>query len=380
MLKKIFLLKRCLLFFIFRGRADKDAKDLKKILVVQTAKLGDLVCTTPVFRAIKEKYPEVKIYVLVNKINNELLADNQDVDHYFVKESDFNYLKNFIKTEKFDCACLITPNFENLAVCYLAGIPLIVAPKVINGISPYETKPYKILSNFVITRPHYFGNYAPREYLRLLEPLNIFSENTKKHLNYSTSTENKIINFLNKNNIIFKKDFIVGIAPSVANKIKLWPSARFAKIADYLVEKYQAKIIIIGGNDDRQEIEKMIGFLNKSTFFVNTCGLFDLAGLKALIAKLNLFISVDTGPIYIAEALNIPTVDILGPMDENEQPPQGQFHKIVKLENRIPQLHIMNARLYDKKEACRQIDEITVEAVIDKINELIKELKTNNDK
>ncbi len=119
----------------------------------------------------------------------------------------------------------------------------------------------------------------------------------------------------------------------------------------------------------------MIGFLNNQTKVINGNSLFYLDELKALIAKLNLFISVDTGPIYIAEAFNIPTVDIIGPMAENEQPPQGKLHKIVKIENRIPQLHIMNARLYDKQEARRQIEEISVEMVIEKFDNLYRIIK-----
>jgi len=44
---------------------------------------------------------------------------------------------------------------------------------------------------------------------------------------------------------------------------------------------------------------------------------------------MSLYVSADTGPIYIAEAFNVPTIDITGPVNENEQPPQGEKHKIV---------------------------------------------------
>ena len=43
----------------------------------------------------------------------------------------------------------------------------------------------------------------------------------------------------------------------------------------------------------------------------------------------HLFISVDTGPIYIAEAFNVPTVDIVGPVDENVQPPADLFTEML---------------------------------------------------
>ena len=166
--------------------------------------------------------------------------------------------------------------------------------------------------------------------------------------------------------MIFGWHFAVG-----GNKIKEWNLNNFVKLADYISSHYRAKIVIIGGGNETGRATEMAEFLNPETQFVNTDGLFSLDELKALIQRLSLFISVDTGPIYIAEAFDVPTIDIIGPMDENEQPPRGEKRKIVKLENREkPALHIMNAIEYDYKEARRQIEEITLDMVIEKLNEL----------
>ncbi len=43
----------CLLRFLFRGKSNVNVGTLKVILIVQLAKLGDMVCTTPMFRAVK---------------------------------------------------------------------------------------------------------------------------------------------------------------------------------------------------------------------------------------------------------------------------------------------------------------------------------------
>ncbi len=75
------------------------------------------------------------------------------------------------------------------------------------------------------------------------------------------------------------------------------------------------------------------------------------------------FISVDTGPIYIAEAFGIPTIDIVGPMDENEQPPRGPMHRIVRTDA-APVIHIMNSRVYDAAKARKAIEDITVDMVV----------------
>ncbi|MDO8676877.1 MAG: glycosyltransferase family 39 protein [Candidatus Azambacteria bacterium] len=372
-LKNIGILALLGIRFIFKGKADKMISP-KKILIAHSGKLGDMVCATPMFRAIKKVYPNAKITVMGNRVNRELLGGNPDIDVYLVCPVGFSDLLKTVKKEKFDFACVTSPNFTALAALYLADIPLITAPIIENGFSPYETRAYKILRNFVTTKSHRMGNYAAREYLRLLEPIGIFSKDTKKHLYFSEAAMKSAEAFLAKNGISSDSDFIVGITPSAGDKIKEWPRDRFAKLADYIYRKYRAKIIIIGGPGDI-EVDEMVSFLAKDTKFINAKELFDIEQLKALVSKLHLFISVDTGPIYIAEAFNVPTVDIVGPVDENEQPPVGEFHKIVVAQRLKPALHIMNVRVYDVKEARRQTESITVEMVIKELDNLIKNLQ-----
>jgi len=369
------ILAFCVAKFIIGGKASKLVSELKKILIIQNAKLGDMVCTTPMFRAVKEKYPRSKLFVMGNALNRELLKGNPDINGYIVCENNFGFedFRRSIRGEKFDFACVTAPGFAALAALYLAEVPLISVPVIRNGFSPYETKPYKILRNFVVTKPHRMGSYAPREYLRLLEPIGIFTEDTKKYLYYSQEAEKTILDFFAKNHIAPEKDFIVGITPSAGNKIKEWGRNKFAKLADYIFDKYRAEIIIIGGPNDI-EVDEMISFISKDTKFINTRGLFSVEELKALISKLNLFISVDTGPIYIAEAFDVPTIDIIGPIDGNEQPPIGKLHKIVVAERQKPELYVMNARIYNEKEARRQIEAISVEMVINKFKELIPDI------
>ena len=103
---------------------------------------------------------------------------------------------------------------------------------------------------------------------------------------------------------------------------------------------------------------------------------FDIDELKALIAKLHLLIAIDTGPIYIAEAFDIPTIDIIGPIDEKEQPPRGPLNRnVLPPERKRPELFVLNARSYNRKEAIRQVRSITVSLVINEIDLLISDIK-----
>lgn len=54
-----------------------------KILVIRRDNIGDLVCTTPLLRALREKYPDARIDALVNSYNAPVLTHNPDLDHVF---------------------------------------------------------------------------------------------------------------------------------------------------------------------------------------------------------------------------------------------------------------------------------------------------------
>lgn len=371
--RNLVLLLFCVIYFFIRGSGRKRIGKPKKVLVAQLAKLGDMVCTTPVFRALKKHYPECKVYVLGDRVNSELLEGNTDVDGYIVYEKDFWKMRREIKKEKFDAIFLTGPSPDILALLYLSSASLIVAPKIENGFSPQETKAYKFLRKFVAVVPHRMGRYGAREYLRLLEPIGIFEEDTAKHLVFQEESQKKVGQFFAKHHIDPQHDFLAGVFPSTGYEIKRWPAERFAKVADYLIEKHNARIIVSGTEMDRAQCEGMIAKITHKEKVISAAGKFSIDELKALIANLALFISVDTGPIYIAESYGVPTIDIVGPMDDREQPPIGEKHKVVKVDRKEPQLHVMNTSMFDHTEAIRQRDGITVEMVTKVVDELISQ-------
>ncbi|OGN16168.1 MAG: hypothetical protein A3B99_00895 [Candidatus Yanofskybacteria bacterium RIFCSPHIGHO2_02_FULL_44_12b] len=356
-LKRVILLVRSLLRAIFYGSADRVPSRISRIIVVPDGKLGDVVCATPVFAAVRKHFPSARIVAAGDvKFLSSILSDSTLVDEYVD-----------LKGYPADAALLTGPSYEAAAKLYLAGVPLITAPLVGGGFSPLVTKPYRILTRFLKTYPYRMGEYAPREKLRCLEPLGVKEEDTTKHLGFSAEALKKVSKY-------FDGTFTVGLTPTAGHKIKEWPEERFAEVADYLVEK-SYRVLIIGGPKDVEKVDKVISLIRNKANVVSVTDL-NVDGLKALISKLNLFISVDTGPIYIAEAFNVPTIDITGPIDEREQPPRGKIHKwVVPKERKRPELFVLNAKSYDREEAKRQVNSITVSEVEDAIELLLQELR-----
>lgn len=357
------------IYAFVRDPANTPAAVPKRVLVWQMAKLGDMVCTTPMFRALKQSYPGIRVTVIGNAINKQVLEGNTDVDEYIVFEGFLQTVKS-IRQDKYDASFITGPSAISIATLFLGDVRCIAAPKIENGISPYETNAYRLLLKLVIRTPHRMGHYAPREYLQLLESVGIHTDDTRKYLSYSDEARKKVETFLREYSLEEKK-FVV-ISPSAGNKIKRWPADRFARVAEHLVQKGYP-VVIIGGSRDREEVADMMHAIEKSEGITNALEEFSIDELKAFIAQAALFVAVDTGPIYIAEAFGVPTVDIVGSMDEREQPPIGPKNIIVVPSGpRVPALHIMNARQYDEKEARKQTDSITVDMVFNSCEKLLK--------
>lgn len=353
------------------GKANRKPQHVRTILVVPSGKLGDIVCVTPVLHAIRTRWPKAKIVVDETGGTEQLLMLGGLADE-FVRMNGPSGISNVRRVAP-DAGILLAPNFRATATMVIAGIPFICVPRIVGGYSPQETRPYKILSRFVATVPFAMGAYAPLERLRTLEPLGIVADDTVKHLAFSARGDARAKALLEEAGVGPAAKFAC-IAPGVGNKIKLWPAERFAEVAAHLWERHGYHTVLVGTKADRDEVEALLRALPRGVPLLNVSEKLSLDELKALIARASLFVSADTGPIYIAEAFNVPTVDIVGPVDEREQPPRGPRHAVVVPERSEPAMHVFNARAYDYQEARRQTESITVSDVNETIDRLLASL------
>ena len=104
---------------------------------------------------------------------------------------------------------------------------------------------------------------------------------------------------------------LIGIQPGASGEDKRWPIERLAALADALVERHGARIVIIGGPDERDAAGLLLNHLRHPV----AC---DATGEKlpetmGIMAQLACYISNDTGLNHIAGAVGCPTVCLFGP-------------------------------------------------------------------
>jgi ADP-heptose:LPS heptosyltransferase len=122
---------------------------------------------------------------------------------------------------------------------------------------------------------------------------------------------------------------LIGIHLGARDLTRRWAYERFESVAGQLQHRHGGMIVILGEAEDWPIGEKLAENLKGPCR--NLAGKTSLAGLAAVIQRLSLLVTNDTGPAHIAYALRIPTVTIFGGGDPKTNGPllDGPFRPLV---------------------------------------------------
>ncbi|EMF5056027.1 glycosyltransferase family 9 protein [Serratia marcescens] len=67
---------------------------MKNILIIRRDNIGDLVCTTPLIEGVKIAYPDAKVYLLINKVSQDVVKNNPHIEKVFVYKKAKHKAKN----------------------------------------------------------------------------------------------------------------------------------------------------------------------------------------------------------------------------------------------------------------------------------------------
>ena len=110
---------------------------------------------------------------------------------------------------------------------------------------------------------------------------------------------------------------LVGINPGAGRLIKEWPPERFAAVAAALAADDGATIVLLGAEGDRAQADGVRQALPSEVTLIDIVGQVPLLELAAVLTRLAVLITGDTGPAHLAAAVDTPVVAIFGPTDPN---------------------------------------------------------------
>ena len=92
----------------------------------------------------------------------------------------------------------------------------------------------------------------------------------------------------------------------------MWPKERFAGLANYLIKKYKAKVILVGNKEEKQFIDELQNLITNKKKSYNFSGLINVKEMFYLISLCKLFIGNDSGPMHVATAQGVKTIGLFG--------------------------------------------------------------------
>jgi len=124
---------------------------------------------------------------------------------------------------------------------------------------------------------------------------------------------------------------LVGIHVSAGRAVKQWEPARFAEAARQLVASCGATIVLTGAAEDAALVQAVRAQLS-GVPVIDVSGEIDLTVLAAILERLDLLITGDTGPMHLAVAVGTPVVAIFGPSDPARYGPRGPHDRVVRVD------------------------------------------------
>ncbi len=291
---------------------------MKRILIVNVNWRGDVLFSTPFIRAIREKHPQSFIATMLLPRCAPILENSPHLNEIVIFDEEGRHrgllgklrLINLLRTKHFDTVFLLHRSFTRTLLCWLAGIPERIG---------YFTKKRAMLLTKVISPP--LDELHKVEYfLNIAKAYGIETENKDYEFFTSPKDRNYIKNLLQENGLK-ESDFLVVINPGGNWGLKRWPKENFAELSDRLIEKYQVKVIITGAKSDISLARGIASLMhNRPTIF---CGGTTLGQLAALMAKVGLVISNDSGPMHIAVSQKTKVICLFGPTSPEITGPYG---------------------------------------------------------
>src|SRR5205823_9492312 len=115
---------------------------------------------------------------------------------------------------------------------------------------------------------------------------------------------------------------LIGLHPAARAQTRRWPIEYFAAVATELDKRYGGTIVLLGDREEQvtaARVGRLVGVP-----CLDLIGITSLPVLGAVIARLAVLITNDTGPAHIAYALETPTVTIFGGGDPQRNGPLQQ--------------------------------------------------------
>jgi heptosyltransferase-2 len=346
-------------------------KKIDKVLVVRLSSLGDIILTTPVLEILKENFPQSRIYFLTKTQYRDLLASDPRLSGLIEFDPKGKH-KGFIGFKRLIDE-LRLHNFDLLVDLHANPRSFLIHHFTRSGIKIKYNKRWfsrwmMVHMKFLKTKPIHILD----SYLGSLKRIQLEIGNKNPTLFLSQDDLEFSEKFLLEEKVK-KDDIVIGVNPGAKWETKRWDEEKFMQACQNLIEKLDCKIMLSGDSGDEELIPRISRNLPDSRL-IKAMGL-SLGKFMSLIRRCDCLITNDSGPMHIAQALNVPVVAIFGPTHPKLGfAPSGSKNVVLCADVKCCPCSLHGERKCHKKtRLC--MDLITPEMVAEAVADLLKGIK-----
>ena len=341
----------------------RDRSRVERILIFKLDHLGDLLIATPALRAIRARFPNAEIRIVVGEWNTVLLRDNPSVDAVHVynsarfcrppsKPTPFSELRRQLGSWRPDLIIGMRDDWNTLGYSFFSR-----ASRVERGAAHLIEYSQRARTR----QPLY---HEIERLWRTLAPLGIEREEDPQ-LDYFISDEERLEaqRFMAARGI--RAPFAM-LHAGATQPLREWPIERFASIARHLARNWGMQIVLVGIDRERgssQSLSALIGDLDH----VDVTGELGLRPTAALMAEGSLYVGSDGGAMHLAAAVGTPTVGLFGPGSFHVFSPIGR--RTIGITRMFPCSPCVQVNCIRPHDTCMQA--ITTDEVVEAIDRLL---------
>lgn len=292
--------------------------NLQRILVIKLRAIGDVILATPVLENLRYAQPQAQIDFLTEKPCAAILAGNPALNEILIldrKEPNSGWrLIQQVRQRRYDVVFDLFGNPRSALLTLLSGAPqrigfrFRVRQYAYNlKVEPRGDRVHEVEFNLDALR----ALQIPIVTQRLFVPVEAESENFATQFWRESGLENRLV---------------IGLNASGGWYTKRWPLEYFAQLGDRLQRELNAAILLLWGPGEYEEAKMIAQMMQAPALLTPQTSLKQLA---ALLSRLTLLVSNDSGPMHLAAAMGTRVVGIYGPTRPDLQGPWGEGHEIV---------------------------------------------------
>jgi ADP-heptose:LPS heptosyltransferase len=286
-----------------------------RLLIVRAGAIGDTLMVTPLIRALRQTFPEGLLVCLCSNSAGDVIRYNPHLNR--VVPLAYRHLPLWTSPEKWrilrdlrslrlDCALVLESHPSLVTLGRRARAQQVITYGVVPEGDGFERAVFD-------PQKHCIENH-----LRAAAPLGVQPSGYEMELHYPSEFSHAMRQRLDESGI-GEKDCLVGIHPGWGGRqhaldrtrLRSWPAQNFARVIRWLVKSKEARAVLTGSSADRPLTEYIAR--SAGVACLDLAGKLSLLELAALIRRLDLYLTVDSGPAHMAAALGTPLITLWGP-------------------------------------------------------------------